>query len=66
MSKNGVPADPSFFEKSKFLKYFFENPKIKVEITRAVDQVKPVTMSSANITDLCGRRRRREEEKNGT
>ena len=63
MSKNGVPADPSFFEKSKFFEVFFENPKIKVEITRAEDQVTPVTMSSAKITDLCGGG---EEEENGT
>ena len=64
VSKNGVPADPSFFEKSKFFEVFFENPKIKVEITRAEDQVKPVAMSSAKITDLCGGGGEGEEERN--
>ena len=66
MSKNGVPVDPSFIREIEVFDVFFENPKIKVEITRAEDQMKPVTMSSAKITDLCGRRRRRREEENGT
>ena len=65
MSQNGVPADPSFIREIEVFFYvFFENPKIKVEITRAEDQMKPVTISSTKIMDLCGGEEG--EEENGT
>ena len=52
--KTGSRPILPLFEKSKFFDVFFENPKIKVAITRAEDQMKPVTISSTKIMDLCG------------
>ena len=62
--KTGSRPILPLFEKSKFFYVFFENPKIKVEITRAEDQMKPVTISSTKIMDLCGRGAEEEEERN--